>query len=317
MPKLNLGMVEQQAQELREREEKRDNRATGGGTSGGQKDFKFFDFRPGANYIRLLEPTFEDGRLAMMIARHEIDNKKYLCIQKTWPQARIECPFCKVRYDLYPQVGDLTKRLYTKQAAWTSCIRRDDMATGVQLIRIVSTVYNFLVQQTTMRDPMTKQFVYGDITDTETGRDIVITYANNTYTTAIMPNVSPLNQDRAVAEQWLKERYHPDRIWKMPDEKVIAEYQKVAEQQRTYILQQFHGETNRAVQAAPPPPMTNSPATSSANRPRCYALDWREPKSLQQPTKCVTCPVDIPCSEEVKQKIAAGIPLPTEQTPMR
>jgi hypothetical protein len=145
----------------------------------------------------------------------------------------------------------------------------------------------------------------------------VITYTNNNYTTAIMPNTSPLNTDKTVADQWLRERYHPDRIWKMPDEKVIAEYQKVAEQQRTYILQQFHSETSRGVQAAPPPPMTNSPATSSSNRPRCYALDWRDPKTLQQPTKCITCPVDIPCSEEVKQKIAAGIQLPTEQTPMR
>lgn len=103
----------------------------------------------------------------------------------------------------------------------------------------------------------------------------------------------------------------------MPDEKVLAEYKKEAENQRTYILQQYHSETTRGAQAAPPPAQTNSPATFSKSNPRCFGLDWREPKSLNQPTKCVTCPVEISCSEEVKQKVAQGIPLPTEQTPMR
>lgn len=299
MGKVNLTTIESLAAQARERATQRE--------SGARRDFKWFNFKPAPaqNQIRILEPTYEDGRVALLVYKHTIGNDKYDCIEKTWPNLRQECPICKSLRVLYDQGKDTTGK-WARGRAYTNCIDRNAQNEGVKILGVPMSVYDYIIQMMVARDANDhSRYIFGDITDTQTGRDILISYDSNShqYNTTMFPISSPLHTDPAICQQWLSERWNMDSIFKFPNEQEFQKIRAAAD----YILAS-------ASTFTPPSTPTHSATNKQLPKtPACYALDWK-PKP-DTPTKCYVCPVELSCLEDVKKKLSTGWTQPEVQTP--
>jgi hypothetical protein len=254
MAKLNLQNLEKQVQEIQHRQ-------SGSGTRG---ELKWYEMKSGVNQVRILEPTFEDGRLAMVTVRHKEANN-YFCIARTWPQLRKDCPICKVMWPIYEANKESPiAKYFPKRNAWVNVIDRSNPDLGVQLMRLPISLHDDLITQISTRD-MTDptKFIYGDITDSQNGRDIIITrnetHGQVSYTIAIHPMVTPLHKDPGMIQKWLDERYNIEKIFSTPDDAGM----KAIEEFANKISIEFSSPTNQSnhnTPQVPPPPQPTAAA---------------------------------------------------------
>lgn len=316
MAKLNLELMESIAQQMNKAQEERAQR----------RNIIRYEWKSGSNQIRLMESTFDDGRLALPVYRHWIAKTPYVCVAQTYPANRIMCPICQALIEV-ERKGISTDNFEARGKAITNCVDRyeTNRENAVKLIELPMSAYNYLVLQVTLRDKMNGMFVFGDITDSLSGRDIFVVKKvgeRTSYETSLSPQVSPLHPEKDVVDMWMKARYSIQNMYRFPDETYFVKLKTVAE--GILLSNKIDMATaTQAVASAPPTIPVNATVHSDKQpgpqqqktMPKCYSLDWREEKAMR-PAKCLPCPFETACSAEVKKKISAGFPLPDHQTPM-
>jgi hypothetical protein len=355
MAKLNLDLMEKMAQELKTRADRQpqQQRSFGGG-GGGRREFKWYNWdRNGVHHVRLLEPTMSDGRLALMVYKHHdlYGQDPVMCVSETFPRLGIDCEVCKSLNNLY-SFGLDVGQMRSRGRGYTNCVDRLDMDAGTQIIGLPYSCHQWLVTESTRRDPMDPtKYLFGDICDPISGRDVMIDKKivsdRPKYTTNFYPNSTRLHAEDDHIAKLVEDRFDIERIFKIPDEATLGKIKVVArtliERAKDRMRSQAPPQANvpvevtsttspaaEAARAVSPPAPTVAPTEARPRPtqvlpqgvPKCYAKDWR-PGSLR-PAKCRPCFSEIACSNEVKKLIEQAkregkeeyALLPTEQTPM-
>ena len=127
----------------------------------------------------------------------------FLCSKKNFGD---DCPVCNLVRNLYSE-GDeasikMAKNLNARQRFFAPVLVRDNENTGVQVWGFGRTVYSDLLNLVLNPD-------YGDITDTDQGTDLVITYGKAPGQAFPQTNITPrrksskLNEDESVVKELL------------------------------------------------------------------------------------------------------------------
>ncbi len=166
--------------------------------------------------IRIL-PTTDDSTPFKEIYGHKVqvegEWKTFICLKH---EAQQDCPFCEANDALRATGNDAQKELAKKYSAKkmyvVKVIDRDNEKDGIKFWR-----FNHDYRKQGILDKIfgILQAVQKDITNPETGRDLLIILARDQNNRPAVQTIShldptPLNADKALEQEWLSD----ERTWK-------------------------------------------------------------------------------------------------------
>lgn len=196
------------------------------GGNGGAKGF--WKVQDGDSVIRITPNLKYDDSLMEFYLHYKIGgSNSFLCPKKNFQQ---KCPVCDFASKLWNNGDDeslkLAKELYAKRRFYSPVLVRGEEKEGIRWWSYSKTVYEAILKLMDNPD-------YGDITDTETGTDLIITYG--TIKGKLYPDttVQPRRHSSRLCDDLNKEECQ-DLIKSVPDIKTLLE-QKSFEEIKTLL----------------------------------------------------------------------------------
>jgi hypothetical protein len=163
----------------------------------------------GSTRIRILPPWSEAGDIAFECRSHwkvPPNDTMYNCLKVI----NKECPICEFAYKLKLAGNkELASSLYPSKSVYYNIVVRGEEDKGVQVMRSGILLYENILSYLYDED-------YGDITDIDNGRDMIIERVGTTkedtkYTLKPAANTSPLHSDKAVVDKWIDNMFDLDK----------------------------------------------------------------------------------------------------------
>jgi len=168
----------------------------------------------GETRIRILPPWSETGDIAFESRSHwkiPPNDKMYNCLTVI----NKECPICELVKE-FRQKGkhDIANKFSSKKSIYYNIIVRGEEDKGVQIMRSGVQLYENILSY--LYDDE-----YGDITNTDTGRDITIERSgqglDTSYNLKVSPKESPLSSNKTQLQSWLNNMFDLDEIMDFKD----------------------------------------------------------------------------------------------------
>ena len=212
------------------------------------RDIVWFDWEEegangsdGWNYLRMLPPWSEAGKIGFLVYTWKLPHtqEKVRHLMNTWPDKGVEDPIEATLKKLlmeYPNLKDAIAEIKPKINAFVNVIDRKDEGAGPKLARFPISVYNWY--QGEMQSFMARGI---DPTDPTAGVDFRVkkspkidgwydySFFGQVTKDGLIPTISPLATDPAMADQWLDMLWALDRIFHFPDDATLAKYQNIAD----------------------------------------------------------------------------------------
>jgi len=207
-----------------------------GGPSG------FFRSKEGRNTVRILPEVGGMEAFYQPVGIHNLPNKKRIYCPAFTTEGELECPVCELVQELY-SAGDKTSRslagdMRVRRKFWMNVIDRENEKAGPVILTAGVTIFTPIVSL--IGDPD-----YGDITDVDTGTDIVIKRTGSgietSYDVIGRRNESILGEDDEI-DEWLEKAKDltcvvlsedPEEdvelkgsavVWVLPYNRIVEEY---------------------------------------------------------------------------------------------
>jgi hypothetical protein len=189
-------------------------------TKGGDKKLLFWKPQEGEQTIRIVPDADGDPFKEFWFHYGVADEVGFLCPKKNHGDS---CSVCNFTSELYSTKDEedrkVANQLRAKQRFFSPVVVRSEEAEGVRLWGYSKTVYESLLNYVLNPD-------YGDITDPESGTDLVVSYGKKAGqmfpTTDVLPRrrPSPLSNDTSKARDWMETKLPYDTLFasKSPEE---------------------------------------------------------------------------------------------------
>lgn len=242
----NMDMVRKAYEDALARKE---NRNSGGGGGGG--DINWLQLKSGANNLRLLPmPSGMPGfAVHRFVAKNMPDASSHLCVERTYPDAKVVCPIMAVLRDLKQKGFQINTKHYPRSKYWFNAVDRADPEMKVWLVGLTISVYDDIMLN--WGNPR-----IGDITDPLTGRDVTITKTGSgldtRYHVALLDR-EPLNADNDIVQKLLTMVREPKSVFKLPNEEIMAKIKESADLLMAWYM-------NRGVGSPPAKSAPSAPA---------------------------------------------------------
>lgn len=166
----------------------------------------FWSPKEGKSIIRILPAVGDMPYFFQMVGKHRLDDtgKNNIYCPSVTSDGELPCPICEL-VDQLKRSGDkasqsIVDQLIVSRSFWMNVVVRGSEADGVKMYTPGKMVFKSI--QTLILDPD-----YGDITDIENGRDVIIERKGTGLKTEyqVMPRAksTPLSDDPDLVEKWL------------------------------------------------------------------------------------------------------------------
>lgn len=188
--------------------------------NGGSNDFDLKNYfstylpdkvKSGKKIVRILPPA-KDGETPfseLYVHSKEVDgkNRKFACLKEMYDK---DCPFCEARQELYASGEDsdkdIAKKYFPRRTYVCRVIDRDAEDEGVKFWRFNHDFRN----QGTFDKIIDIVANKGDVTLSETGRDLVINIKRDQNNNCVISSItdmdpSPIHEDAEKAAEWVND----------------------------------------------------------------------------------------------------------------
>ncbi len=175
--------------------------------------------KEGRNRLRFLPPWSEVGDIGYESRWHwnvPPDHNPMPCLRS----ANRECLLCDYIRELRVQKNPIAQEIYAKKRIYYNVIVRDEEKKGVQVYASGVQVYENILAY--LYDDE-----WGDITDIEKGRDMILERTgqgkeDTRYNLLPAPNPSPLHTDQQTVDKWLSEMQNLDTALSYPEDSDVV-----------------------------------------------------------------------------------------------
>lgn len=175
---------------------------------GQRKNLPMWKIPVNTSRIRILPPWSEAGDIAFECKSHwriPPNDRMYNCLRVI----NKECPLCELATE-FRNAGkkQLASRLYPTKSIYYNVIVRGEEEKGVQIMRSGVLLYESILSYLYDEE-------YGDITDIDNGRDMIIERVgtgkeDTRYDLKPAANTSPLHTDKATVDSWIDGMFNLD-----------------------------------------------------------------------------------------------------------
>lgn len=161
---------------------------------GNKKDNLFWKPQDGDQTIRIL-PTSDGDPFKEFWFYYNLDKAPVLCPKRNFGEDSPVLDFASALYkEGTPDSIEMAKKLFPKQRFFSPVIVRGEEAQGVRIWGYSKTVYEQLLQLVLNPD-------YGDVTDTDTGTDLVLNYGKKSGALFPSTKLTPKRKDSPVCPE--------------------------------------------------------------------------------------------------------------------